>query len=419
MSHSSIQRESAEFGLRLTGLCVTLVIAWAGFGSELKAQTFSSGSTGADGALTYTTPGIYVFDPTKFTPPLNPAGDNIFNFTTITIPFGVTVKLTSKVFTGPVYWLATGDVNINGTIDLSGEDGQPQLAAGASSSRVPAAAGAGGYAGGLGGMTGGSPAQSGNGPGGGAGATTTTARGGDGTFTGNQFLAPLFGGSGGGGGLNTAGSFGAGGGGGGGAFLIASSTKIAFNAGSFGGTINADGGNCGGGCNAGTYGGAGAGGAVRLAAPSFTGLPIISSRGARGAISLPASNGTIRLEGPTSFSNTTQLYGNLTTGVLGPLLLPTTPPPSVKVTSINGTPINANPFSFPDTSINSTSPVVVTVEAHYVPIGTIPKVIIFSESGNDQTVNATALSGTLALSTATATITFPTGGSRGFVKATW
>lgn len=205
----------------------------------------------------------------------------------------------------------------------------------------------------------------------------------------------------------------------GGAILIASSTKIAFTANGFIGTINADGGNCGGGCNAGTYGGAGGGGAVRLAAPSLTGYPVIYSRGAHGLISLPASNGTIRLEGPTSFSSLPQLLGNVATGVLGPLLLPTTPPPSVKVTSINGTPINANPFSFPDTSINSTSPVIVTVEAHYVPIGTIPKVIIFSESGNDQTVNATALSGTLALSTATATITFPTGGSRGYVKATW
>src|SRR5579863_7173628 len=69
-------------------------------------------------------------------------------------------------------------------------------------------------------MTGGSPAQPGYGPGEGAAATTTSARRGDGTFTGNQFLTPLFGGSGGGGGLSISGGFGGGGGGGGGGLLI-------------------------------------------------------------------------------------------------------------------------------------------------------------------------------------------------------
>ena len=56
-------------------------------------QTFSSGSTGSDGALTYTTPGTYVFDPTALTPPRNSYGNGIFNFTTITIAAGVTLKL--------------------------------------------------------------------------------------------------------------------------------------------------------------------------------------------------------------------------------------------------------------------------------------------------------------------------------------
>jgi hypothetical protein len=46
----------------------------------LHAQ-FSSGSTGSDGALNLTTPGTTVFDPVAMG--LNPAGDNIFNFTTI------------------------------------------------------------------------------------------------------------------------------------------------------------------------------------------------------------------------------------------------------------------------------------------------------------------------------------------------
>src|SRR5713101_355998 len=88
-----------------------------------EAQSFNSGSNGSDGALNLTTPGTIIFDPKSFNPPLNPAGDNIFNFTTINIAAGVTVKLTSKVLTGPIYWLATGDVTIAGTIDLSGEKG--------------------------------------------------------------------------------------------------------------------------------------------------------------------------------------------------------------------------------------------------------------------------------------------------------
>src|SRR5215469_15475999 len=73
-------------------------------------QTFNSGSNGSDGALNLTTPGTIYFDPKTFSPPLNPAGDNIFNFTTINISAGVTVKLSSKVLTGPIYWLAQGAV---------------------------------------------------------------------------------------------------------------------------------------------------------------------------------------------------------------------------------------------------------------------------------------------------------------------
>src|SRR2546427_5363408 len=90
------------------------------------SQSFSSGSNGSDGALNLTTPGTVIFDPKSFNPPLNPAGDNVFNFTTINIGPGVTVKLASKVLTGPVYFLAQGNVTLNGTIDLSGETGQDE-----------------------------------------------------------------------------------------------------------------------------------------------------------------------------------------------------------------------------------------------------------------------------------------------------
>jgi len=373
-------------------------------------QTFSSGSTGADGPLTFTTPGTFTFDPKALN--IDPEGDNVFNFTTITIGSGVTLKLTSKAVPGGIYWLASGDVQISGTIDLSGEDGLTLLSSTQSSLRIPAAPGSGGYAGGLGGMTGGSPAQAGNGPGAGAGATSTSVRGGDGTFNGNQFLTPLVGGSGGGGGLSPAGTFGGGGGAGGGALLIASSTRISWAS----GTINADGGVCGGNCSA-QGGGGGAGGAVRLVAPTISGNNggSVVARGARANI--PSSNGIIRFEGFSVGGINSSPAAIISTPLA--VILPSTPPPTLKVTSINGVPINSNPFSFPDTTVNSSSPIVVSIEAHYIPLGTIPKVIVFSEVGPDQVVNASALSGTLAVSTATANITFPTGGSRGYVKATW
>jgi hypothetical protein len=234
-----------------------------------QTQTFNSGSNGSDGALNLTTPGTIIFDPKTFNPPLNPAGDNIYNFTTINIAAGVTVKLSSKVLSGPVYWLAQGAVTIDGTIDLNGEDGTQNTKL--ASTRIPAAGGAGGYSGGIGGslIPGEPPPQPGNGPGGGLAPTSTgnNAKGGNGTYTGSQFLIPLIGGSGGAGGSWVpGGGFGGGGSGGGGAILIASSASIRF-----GGAILANGGTPGA-FNSGVDGGTGSGGAIRLVAPLISNL---------------------------------------------------------------------------------------------------------------------------------------------------
>src|SRR5438034_1048832 len=79
----------------------------------VSAQTISSGSTGADGALNLTTPGAIVFDPTALG--LDADADNVFHFTTINIGAGVTVKLTSARLKGrSVIWLASGAVQISG-----------------------------------------------------------------------------------------------------------------------------------------------------------------------------------------------------------------------------------------------------------------------------------------------------------------
>jgi hypothetical protein len=82
--------------------------------------------------------------------------------------------------------------------------------------------------------------------------------------------------------------------------------------------------------------------------------------------------------------------------------------------------INSNPFTFPDTTINTASPVPVTIQAQFVPVGTMAKIYVFSESGADQVITIGPLTGPdQTMTTATTNITYPVGGSRGYVKATW
>jgi len=130
----------------------------------------------------------------------------------------------------------------------------------------------------------------------------------------------------------------------------------------------------------------------------------------------------IRVEAYT-FGGANVPGGALITSTPFTLAVPVTPPSWVKVTSlvVGGVtiPINANPFSFPDATINTSAPVTVKVQAQYIPIGTVPKIIVMFESGADQTVSCSPLAGTLKESSCSAPITFPTGGARGYVKATW
>jgi len=153
----------------------------------------------------------------------------------------------------------------------------------------------------------------------------------------------------------------------------------------------------------------------------------------------PGVNGVIRIEAfdyshvgglnfncvgsPRILDNIGDAYDSAGTAVLVSSPFSPTPPsggPSIlKVTTINGVPVNANPFSFPDAVINSTSPVTVNVQANNIPVGVIPQIIVTSEVGATQAFACSALQGTLQQSTCSASVTFATGGSRGFVKATW
>jgi hypothetical protein len=237
---------------RMTGLA-TLIVAT--LTRAASAQPFDTGSTGADGALN-------VISNTT----LNLPASGIFNFTTITVASGTTLTFNRNPLNTPVHLLATSNVTINGTIDVSGGGG---------STTAGGRGGPGGFDGGYPGLDANTPPGTGLGPGGAAGgigccSATTAGAGGYGTIGGHSsttnkgasygsaLLIPMVGGSGGGG---TVGTPGVGGGGGGGAILISSNTRIDINS---PGQIRANGGACSG-INDGS------GGGIRLVAPLVTG----------------------------------------------------------------------------------------------------------------------------------------------------
>jgi hypothetical protein len=130
-------------------------------------------------------------------------------------------------------------------------------------------------------------------------------------------------------------------------------------------------------------------------------------------------NGIARVEANTNtFAGTVDYQGTPIA-----LDLPGSPngppaPASIMVTSVNGTTVNANPFSFPNLNLNTGDVVPIVITAHNVPVGTQPTLYMFAVP-NDQTVTAPPLEGTLATSTSTVFVTVPFGGTFGFVKAVW
>jgi hypothetical protein len=203
--------------------------------------------------------------------------------------------------------------------------------------------------------------------------------------------------------------------------LIASSTKITFDGtgsvnGLGNGYIYATGGyGSGSGCG-------GAGGAVRLVANSIIGsnsYGIYPTATGGGACKTAPQNGLARLEANSLNFNTGLISGYAwVTSLPFALNLPTAPPSVITVASINGVAINANPFSFPDTTINSTTPVPVVINATNLPVNATVTLYLLSDTAPNQSIPVT-LQGNGTASTATVQVTFASGGSRGFVKATW
>jgi len=332
-----------------------------------------------------------------FTIDMRDKPDGVWNYTTIDVPASVTVEFFKNNANTPVVWLASGDVNINGTVSVNGKNGGTQTTAGDAPGPP---GGPGGFRGGVGGVrqdtSGSFLAQPGAGPGGGTGGVSSGQDGGDAVyagFYGNPLVDPLIGGSGGGGEASTSNANGDNGGGGGGAILIASSLDITVN-----GSITANGGlgNFG-------QGGDGSGGSIVLVADRLLGAGTIDASSTGG-------DGRVRLEGfERPLAN-----GSVTIPVVG---FPfegreLTNPPSLLITSVDGGGVPADPlgdFNTPDVSVSAVAPVNVVVTAQNIPDGEEVELRVTSggtittlPSGGDPAV-------TLAGGTATFSVTLPSG----------
>jgi len=268
------------------------------------AATFSSGSTGADGALEVLD-GDVNLDMTSHP-------DGVYNFTSINIATGNTLTFTKNIANTPVYLLSSGPVVIEGNIDVSGKDGQ--------ASGLGGRGGPGGFDGGSMGTAGlaGSEPSPGYGPGGGAiansgsgstggsGSYGTKGRDGHGSagpIYGSQLLIPLVGGSGGGGSDYRSGN--KSGGGGGGAILIASDVSITLN-----GKIFSLGGDTAF-TNFSTESGTGSGGAIRLIAPIVEGAGELDVSVRGEGLSSTVGRGRVRVD---SLTRTNPKFNLICTG---------------------------------------------------------------------------------------------------------
>lgn len=294
--------------------------------------------------------------------------NGVFNFTTIEVPAGVTVSwIITNLYLPPFRWLATGDVTINGAVDVSG-----QFAANSLPPGVPARGGPGGYDGGLGGIRFNSSAsyvgQPGKGPGGGEPGTAQQTNpnlrdGKNGEYAsdyGNAFLQPLSGGSGGGGGSSNADWDGGRGGGGGGAIMISSSRDIILN-----GVVRANGGEYQ--WSNASYGGRGSGGAILLRADRVTGPGSLEAYG--GHPNNP--NGRIRVEA----------YARALTGGQNPPAVVGLPAANgelnqagtLSIVSVDGANVTQPPTGnllTPDVVFNDAGPVNIVVSGTGIPNGT-------------------------------------------------
>ncbi|MBI5908634.1 MAG: hypothetical protein HY848_01565 [Betaproteobacteria bacterium] len=412
------------------------------------ASAFNSGSTGADGA----------YSPTVSTAVQLPPG-GIFNFTSVNIPTGVTVTFTKNTANTPVVILATGDVVIAGTLNISGADAPGTGSGGdgvSGDDGQPGNSGPGGFSGGRGGLPGplasaGTAGGTGLGSGGGGPGINTNASqlaygGGGGGFGtggennrgfalgyttslgntgglgggvyGSDQILPLVGGSGGGGGTGGVTYAGSGGGGGGGAILIAASGTVNIS-----GSLLANGGAGGqarGGATnvAGGGGGGGSGGAIRIIATTLSGNGTISANGGSFGDNpdQPAQRGgnggagRIRLEVETTL-RTAITSPVASAGAPGSVFIAGTP--TLTISSVAGVNAPASPTGNADVTLpaSTANPVTVVFTTSGVPVGNTVLLTLTPAYGAKVTALTPALTGTTASASASASVDLPVGPS--------
>ena len=388
----------------ISGAGLAVMLLWA---VPVFAQTFSSGSTGALGVFNPTTNTVVTLPP-----------DGVLNYTTITIPAGVTVTFVKNAANTPVTMLATGDVTIAGTLTVDGSPGLNGSATALVNAGGPG--GPGGFDGGSSGMRGATnnTGSYGLGPGGGVGTGIgSNAVGGTygapATFV---SLLPLFGGSGGGGVGGSSTFAGPSGGGGGGAIVIASTTRITVNA---TGIISASGGNGASGSGFAGNSGAGSGGEIRLVAPQITSAGTIRAPKGTASFFSPGGDGVIRLEAVAFGSVAPTTPTASISNTLGPITAASTPAlinlPAVTISSVGGVASPATPtgsYSTADVSLPSgaTNPVPVTLTVNNIPLGTVFTVKVIPQFAAPSSGTCSNTSGSFTISTCTvSTLSFPSG----------
>jgi hypothetical protein len=410
-------------------------------GGVRYCSTYTEG-TGSDQCNAGSTTNIFVQIPN-----IPPGGltTGIYEFTDVqlTTPAGfnrriVIVGSSSNV---PLSILSQGDINISGNPQGNSVtfliQGQHAPSLNTNFAEAGAKGGPGGFDGAASGNGGSTPGHgsAGFGPAGGAGGQSdaATIEALNGASAGapplNYSLTPLTGGSGGGGaaGVSPTNTLGCGtaalgygggpGGGGGGALLLAATNRVIINGnvsilahGGNGGRNNQSQGQCA------LFGGGGGGGSVRIVAREFTGASstINVAPGTRQNGTVPAFGGHVRIE---TALNT--FAGTISGAAAGSFLsFPTAPvpstQPSLRITSVGGTAAPANPSAslvVPDITFTAPieAPVTVDVGASNVPLGTTVSIRVVPATGQPTTATTSGLVGTVANSTASASVTLPPG----------
>jgi hypothetical protein len=409
--------------------------------SEVPPDTIVTGGN-AQSNCTQNAPCVVTLLMREPTPgqPIHANGPHVFNFTTVNIGPNITVRFTRNVANTPVFILATGDVTINGTIDVSGEPSQNRT--GNLNAIVTPRGGPGGFDGGTAALgiapnpDLGGPA--GNGPGGGLESVAASfGTGAPSLVYGTSLIQPLIGGSGGAGARSRRltpflpRSNGAPGGGGGGAVLIASSGAIDLGSGP-GVAITAMGGDVefmrtNPASSSTVRGWPGSGGAIRLVATSLTGIRSLDARGGRympagsgGGLPTPG-DGRIRLESARQLlysGSTTPAFTKNDNPIFGqPIVVFPPLTPTLRIVSIGGVALPSQPTAdanTPDLAIplSFTNPVAIVVEGRNVPSGAEMEVFASPQfGGGDRVIGRGFLTGPMGgVKTGTISVNLPSTG---------